>query len=172
MVKQNRNHLHTHSIQTIAVVVLLLIFAFSSLVLVSLGASVYERNVADMQGASAERTAYAYLTQKVRQGDVAGRMRVGSFPGREDVDALIFSREIREDIYETYLYAHDGSLCELTIRQSANASPDMGAAILPVDHFSITQDEQTKGLLHIELETTEDDLPVTQTLELYVRSME
>ena len=61
---------NTHSIQTVAVVLLLLLFAFSSLILVSLGASVYEKNVSDMQGASAERTAYAYLTQKVRQGDV------------------------------------------------------------------------------------------------------
>ena len=172
MTRDGMKHKNTHSIQTVAVVLLLLLFAFSSLILVSLGASVYEKNVSDMQGASAERTAYAYLTQKVRQGDVAGRIRVGSFPGSEGVDALIFSREIREDIYETYLYAHDGNLCELTVRQSADASPAMGAAIFPVDRFSVTEDAQTKGLLHIELETGKDGPPVTQILELYVRSME
>ena len=163
---------NTHSIQAVAVVLLLLLFAFSSLILVSLGASIYEGNVADMQEVSARRTAYAYLTQKVRQGDVAGRIRIGSFPGSADMDALIFFREVRGEIYETYLYAFDGSLCELTVRQSAEASPDMGAAIFPVERFSVTEDTQTKGLLHMELISLRDDTPETQTLELYVRSME
>ena len=172
MSRKNNNNQHSHSIQTIAVVVLLLIFAFSSLILVSLGASVYEGNVADMQEVSAKRTAYAYLTQKVRQGDVAGRIRIGSFPGNAGMDALIFSREVRGEIYATYLYAYDGSLCELTVRQSAEASPDMGAGIFPVESFSVTEDTQTKGLLHMELISPQNDTPETQTLELYVRSME
>ena len=155
---------------------MLFTFAFLSLILVSLGASVYERNVSDMQEVAAKRTAFAYVTQKVRQADEAGRVRVGVFPVEVHSsyygEALIFSREIRGEIYETYLYAYDGSLRELTVRAGGDITPGMGAAILPAELFRVKADETRNGLLHIELHTITDNRPKVQELKLYVRSME
>lgn len=151
-------------------------FAFLSLVLISLGASVYERNVSDMQAVSGKRTAFAYVTQKVRQADAEGQVRVGVFPVEVTSsyygEALIFSREIRDEIYETYLYAYDGSLRELTVRAGTDITPDMGAPILPAEELGVREDDLIKGLLHIELHTITDNLPETQELKLYLRSLE
>ena len=122
------------------------------------------------------RTAFAYVTQKVRQADEAGRVRAGVFPVEAYSsyygEALIFTREIRDEIYETYLYAYDGSLRELTVRAGTNITPDMGAAILPAENFGVREDDSTPGLLHVEITTITDNLPETQSLKLYVRSME
>ncbi|MBQ9513072.1 MAG: DUF4860 domain-containing protein [Lachnospiraceae bacterium] len=163
-----------HKVQTIAVVLLLLMFAFASLLLIALGASVYEKNVTDMQEVSKDRTALAYVTQKVRQADAKGSIRCGAFPvpweSSYHSDALIFTKEIRGENYDTYLYAYDGSLCELTVRQGSDITPDMGAPILPAEALIVREDEAITGLLHIGIATITDNVPKEQTLKLFVRS--
>ncbi len=179
-----------HSVQTLAVIVLLFLFAFSALMLIAMGASVYTKNVNDLAALSKKRTAYAYLTQKLRQNDAAGKLRIDHFPMSKEQqaaqtskeaplpDALIIQETLQGNLYETYLYAYDGSLRELTIRQGTEVTPEMGAEIFPAQNLRIIKDETHAGLYRLQLttvigaaENSEDSAAdtVTDTQELLLQ---
>ena len=87
-----------------------------------------------MEGNYTIRTGLAYVTEKIRQSDEAGCIRlaqIGSIP------ALLLSREIKGEMYFTYIYEDDGYLKELFISADAQASPDMGTALLEISDFEI-----------------------------------
>ena len=67
-VKQERNHI----VDVLFVLALFVVFTLSALVLVILGANVYRQTVSYMDENYEARTAYSYLTEKVRQNDVYG----------------------------------------------------------------------------------------------------
>lgn len=127
-VKQERNHI----VDVLFVLALFVVFTLSALVLVILGANVYRQTVSYMDENYEARTAYSYLTEKVRQNDIYGSVSVGELEGTR---ALILTREINDATYATYLYLHQGSLRELFIRQGSDIGSDplsAGRAILPL----------------------------------------
>ena len=81
-VKQERNHI----VDVLFVLALFVVFTLSALVLVILGANVYRQTVSYMDENYEARTAYSYLTEKVRQNDVYGSIYVGEL---ECQDVLI-----------------------------------------------------------------------------------
>lgn len=155
--KQERNHI----VDVLFVLALFVVFTLSALVLVILGANVYKQTVSYMDENYTARTAYSYLTEKVRQNDLYDSVSIGELEG---TTALVLTQEINDTTYATYLYLHEGSLRELFMRQGSDIGSDplsAGQEILPLKDW--TPEMAGDHLLHIAL-TLEDN---TQK-ELYI----
>lgn len=122
-----------HIIDTLFVIILLFLFAFCVAMLISLGASVYKRNVSTMTDNFNDRISFAYITEKLRQADAYGGISVGNL---ENVPAITLEKEINDISYTTYLYEYDGYLCELTKKTDATGIlPASGQQITEVESF-------------------------------------
>ena len=117
------------------VLTLFFVFALSALTLVVLGANVYRSTVNHMDESFTDRTSYAYITQKLRQNDEAGALSLADFDGH---DACVFTQEINNTIYNTYIYEYDGYLCELLARADMDMKPSDGTKILELETFEVT----------------------------------
>ncbi len=125
-----------HTIDILFVLILFTAFALCALILVIMGANIYDHTVDNMDTNFTQRTSYAYVTEKFRQNDVNASVSIGSF---DDYDALVFSSEIDGTIYETYLYAYENSLMELFTKQGTVLPAKAGNSILQIDSFSVEE---------------------------------
>lgn len=127
-----------HMIDILFVISLFCIFALSAIFLISIGAGIYEKTVMHMEENFSGRTAFAYVTEKIRQADSAGAVEVGEFAGNP---ALILSQSMEGSDYVTYLYEDEGFLKELFMPKgtSLRLGPEAGQEILAVSEFSFTQ---------------------------------
>ncbi len=156
-VKQEKKHI----VDVLFVLALFVVFTLSALVLVTLGASVYKQTVSYMDENYTARTAYSYLTEKVRQNDLYDSISIGRL---EDTSALVLTREINDTVYATYLYLYEGQLRELFMRQGSDIGPNplsAGQEILALNAWDLEM--AGDHLLHITL-TLEDD----SEKELYI----
>ncbi len=124
-----------HVVDLLFVIALMFLFAFSAIMLIALGADVYQKNVDTMQINYDRRTASAYLIQKVRQSDESGSVSIGELKGNK---ALILTNAVGERDYSTWLYLYDGMLCEQLMRSDMTPMPQAGQEILPVEGFDVT----------------------------------
>ena len=107
------------------------------------------------------RTAFAYVTEKIRQNDVANALSIKPFG---ESDAICITEYYNDTAYITYLYLHDGFLCELNMRGDSKLDPSSGDSILPVQSFFI---EQVNPQLYLVKLATSTD---TTTLYISTRS--
>ena len=112
------------------VLALFAVFTVSALVLVTIGADVYQHTVHDMSRNYDSRTAMAYITEKVRQADSllengSPSVELGTL---EQQPALILKEEIDGAYFTTYLYLYDGWLKELYIREDSYPGEEISAA--------------------------------------------
>ncbi len=143
--KQEKNHI----VDILFVLALFVVFTLSALVLVILGASVYRQTITYMDKNYTARTAYSYLTEKVRQNDRYDSISLGQLEG---TDALVLTQEINDTTYATYLYLYEGSLRELFIRQGSDIGTNplsAGQEILPLTDWNLEMTQEQ--LLHIAL---------------------
>ncbi len=113
---------------------LFLLFTCLGLTLILAGAKVYETCSRQLEGNYTIRTAMAYVTEKIRQGDEEGKIRlsqVGASP------ALKLSQEIQEETYDTYIYEDEGYLKELLINSKTTPSPGQGTSLLKIRSFQL-----------------------------------
>jgi hypothetical protein len=150
-----------HTIDTVFVICLLLLFVLSSLSVIAIGASIYKKNVREMGDNSSHRIACAYITEKVRQADEGGQIRVEEIFGE---NALVLTKEIKGVTYNTYIYDYDGNLMELFARSDLGSFyPQSGQKILKVDSFDI--EEVSEGLFRADVimsDGLEDYLYITR----------
>lgn len=162
--KQERNHI----VDVLFVLALFVVFTLSALVLVILGANVYRQTVSYMDENYDARTAYSYLTEKVRQNDLYDSISIGELEG---TTALVLTQEINDTTYATYLYLHEGNLRELFMRQGSDIGADplsAGQEILPLRdwnpemagdcllHISLTLEDNTQKELYIALRSRQN----------------
>ena len=124
-----------HIIDTLFVIALFSLFALSAIFLITIGANIYGRTVNNMEDNFNNRTALAYITEKVRQSDNAGSLSIGAFHG---CPALIITSRIGNTEYCTYLYEYDGYLREIMLRKGMTLDPAIGQDIIAVSDFSLT----------------------------------
>ncbi len=132
MNKKQENHI----IDILFVIALFCIFALSSFFLISIGANIYSKTVANMESNFNGRTAFAYITEKIRQSDATGSVSVSKL---DDTPALTVTQEINGVPYITYLYQHENDLKELTIRKDTPLPANAGQSIVSVSNFSLKQ---------------------------------
>ena len=153
-----------HIVDLLFVIALLFLFAFSAIMLIALGADVYQKNVNTMQTNYAERTAGAYLVQKVRQADVSGGVRMDTLDGHP---AIVLTSSVGGRAYSTWLYIHDHMLCEQLLRAEMTPMAAAGQEILPLEDMEVRQDTEHLMTVHLVLEDG-----VTEEVSLCLRSEE
>ena len=87
-----------HIIDILFVIALFCIFALSAIFLISVGADIYGKTVSHMEANFNSRTAFAYVTEKIRQSDQADGISLGEIDGRP---ALLLSRNLNGTDYIT-----------------------------------------------------------------------
>lgn len=149
-----------HHADVFIVLALFLVYAACALMLSVLGAHSYRQTVALSQKDFTQRSSVLYLTQKVRQNDIGGSLRVESYGNG---DALILVEQETGDGYETWIYVKDGYLCELLISAGSEVSDDQAQRIMPMQELSLSL--ESGNLLNIALTTdTGGILTTTMTL--------
>lgn len=130
----NTKNDNRHMVDILFVIALFCVFALSALMLVIIGSNVYKKTVTNMDNNFDSRTSFSYITEKIRQNDVADAIRIEQFG---DTNAICITESHNNIDYVTYLYMHENNLCELNTRADIPAPPSMGTKILPIDDFSI-----------------------------------
>lgn len=141
-----------HIIDILFVLALFCMFALSAIFLISVGADIYGKTVAHMESNFNNRTAFAYVTEKVRQADAAGAIDIGSLEG---IPALTISQTIEDTPYITYLYQYDDHLKELMVREDTPLGPSAGQDILSLSSFVLNRINDS--LYSFTLTTTDGD---------------
>lgn len=135
----------SHVLQLLFTLTLFCVFAASSLLVVILGSRVYSNTISEMNGNYDLRTSLHYISEKLRQSDAAGSVRIGSFG---DGDALLLDQTVDGTVYRTWIYQYDGSLCEIFAQKDAVLQPANGQAIMPLAGFALSYEEP--GLLRVQ----------------------
>ena len=150
-----------HVVDVLFVLALFCVFAISALMLVTIGANVYQKTVNNMDTNYSSRTAFSYVTEKIRQNDETQTISIGTLEGRP---AIILTQEIDDRQFNTYLYEYEGYLTELFTSADLNLGGDIlkaGHQLIPLKDFVIT--EINPSLYRFILSTTKE-----QSVSLYI----
>jgi len=132
------------SIDTIFVLIVFSIFAFSVLMVLMLGASIY-RNINDIsREGQYEHTALSYIWTKTKNFDDAGSIHVGEFNA---LPALFIDERIGETNYRTAIYNYDGWLMELFSEAALEFSLEDGVRVVMIDNLSF--ETSNNGLIKV-----------------------
>lgn len=146
-----------HIVDVLFVLALFCVFAFSALVLVSIGANIYQTTVNNMDKNYNTRTSFSYITEKLRQNDCADAISIGTIAEKP---AVILSQTVENSEYATYLYENNGYLTELLIKKNSDIGSDVlnaGHPILEIDDFELTKLNESLFKFKI---TTGEEKPV------------
>ncbi len=141
-----------HSADVFFVLSLFCLYTLSALFLAVIGANVYERNVAISEANYNIRTSALYVTEKARQSEALNRIRVDSF---NENDALVLSREVDGQIFETWIYVEDDFLSEVLVPAGTTLIPGIGQKIMPLAALDLSM--ETNGLLEISVTDLRDN---------------
>lgn len=128
----------------LAALLLLAVFAVSILLVLLEGASVYRRMTDRDQETWQARTAFRYITTRLRQERDLSTLAVEDMEG---VQALVLGAG---EEYMTRLYCYDGALWELYAPAELALSPEDGEQVLELGGMAL---ELQNGLLQVELTT-------------------
>ncbi|WP_022769527.1 MULTISPECIES: DUF4860 domain-containing protein [unclassified Butyrivibrio] len=150
-----------HVIDSVFVICLMLLFVLCALSVIAIGASIYQKNVSAMASNNSHRIASAYITEKVRQSDINGTVRVKELFGE---NVLAMSKEVNGELYTTYIYDYDGQLMELMARDSLEVVyPQSGQKIMDIKSLEIEEVSDRMFSIEVVLEDgTEDFLYITK----------
>lgn len=125
-----------HLIDFIFPVSLFFIFALCALTVLLLSARIYRSITASSALNDTARTGLSYISEKIHQNDGNGSIQIGTL---DETDSLIIQQSYEGSTYFTYIYAYDGALRELFIKEGSEADLSSGTKILAVDHFSMEE---------------------------------
>lgn len=123
---------YSHVIDAVFPIAVFFVFAASALAVLMLSAKIYNSTTTSSADNYTSRTAFAYVSEKIRQSDVNGNI---SCETREGIDYLV----LQNDTYTTYIYAYDGELKELRLKDGVDASPDAGSDIAALKAFTVQE---------------------------------
>lgn len=142
----NAKNERRHMVDVLFVLTLFCVFALCSILLIAVGAKVYQNTINSMETHFTSTTSLSYITEKIRQNDFSQGILVEEFGGN---DALVLLSEYNGEEYGTYIYSYAGQLKELFTKRSITLSPEAGQDILAISDFIIT--ELDNGLYEITL---------------------
>lgn len=130
-----------HIVDLLFPIALFFVFAVSSLTVILLAANIYQSVTERTSLHDSARTSLSYISEKIHQSDAEGGVSLGTLEGEP---ALILRSHYGDDDFLTYIYAYEGSLMELFVREGTEANPAAGSVILPAADF--TAEEISDGL--------------------------
>lgn len=135
-----------HMVDVLFVLTLFCVFAVCSILLIAVGAKVYQNTLDSMDTHFTSTTSLSYITEKIRQNDHSGQIAIEEFGGN---NALLLLSEYNNEEYCTYIYSYAGQLKELFTKGDITLSPEAGRNILEISEFSVVEIED--GLFEITL---------------------
>lgn len=142
----NSTNERRHMVDVLFVLTLFCVFAVCSILLIAVGAKVYQNTLDNMETHFTSTTSLSYITEKIRQNDYAGQISIEEFGGN---DALVLLNEYNDEEYCTYIYSYAGQLKELFTKKNITLNPEAGRNILEISEFTVTEVED--GLFEITL---------------------
>jgi hypothetical protein len=131
----NRRLHDRHVIDLLFPLALVFVFAASALAVLVLSADLYGQITQAGDDHFTQRTASAYVLEKVRQNDEAGGIALETVDG---VPCLALTRTVGSATTVTYIYAQDGVLRQMYTRPGTAFSLSDGTEIAKVEDFSLT----------------------------------
>lgn len=138
------------SLESILVMILLVIFAISSSIMIVQGSQSYNHIIKDKESAENARIALSYINMRVKQNDVAGKIRVETNQV-EGQEALIIEHSGEEEGYQTAIFWMDGSLWECYTDQATKPTKALSSEIVQLDALNFYFDE-TKNVINVTIE--------------------
>lgn len=140
-------------------------FTAAAVVAAALGVSIYGiASSGDMT--SSPDSAVSYITEKVRECEDKSDIRTASLGG--SIPALVISSDTDGKTRDTWIFAYDGYLKELTADRDTSVSAVSGENIAPIQgaDFSILSVSSGDSLLQTDM-TGSDGKPVSFCISLY-----
>ena len=131
---------------------LFFVFLLCTIFTILIGSRVYE-NIRERDNASFHTdTALAYMTNKVRQGDMADAVSIRENNGCQ---VLVLSSDYEGIVFETWIYQMDGALWELFTQEDSGVDVFSGQMIMDCEPLSFKLETNEKGnsLLTISLKS-------------------
>ena len=125
-----------HMIDLIFPIAVFFVFTASALAVLTLSAGLYRSQTAKAESSYMTSTYLAYVGEKIRQNDKDGGISIRTI---EDRKCLALESSQNGIGYTTYIYAKDGMLCELLIRNDAALHLKDGTAIMEVNDFTMEE---------------------------------
>lgn len=125
-------------IELVLVLFLLVLVAVSVFTLAVAGSRSYLRLESSQRQAADMRIGLSYLDVKLRQNDRRDAIELAEVPG-DDQTALRISRIIGEETYYTWIYLHEGYLCEMFLPADREFAPELGSRIVPVSAIAFSR---------------------------------
>ncbi len=127
------NKLKGHSIDVIFMLLLFSIFAISSLMVILIGANVYQSIVGDMDDNNEIRASLTYISNKVKLNNTGDSVQIEQIDG---VDVLTIYGGFED---KTCIYFHDGSLKEVLVARDDTIDIGVsGFEIISVKDFDMS----------------------------------
>ncbi len=125
-----------HAIDFLFPVTVFFVFTISALTVILLAARIYQSTTDDFP----EKLYLRYCSFLSDGKAAAERPEDGIFLDELDgTQAVVLLQETDDASYLTYLYAWDGQLRELYVKEGTTLSPSAGKSILPVKEFSVEE---------------------------------
>lgn len=138
-------------IDSVFVIALFTMFAVTAFLLILIGAKQYQHTADTMDANYESRTISSYLTEKIRQNDSQGKVRITEIEG---VHALALETIENDVTYITYIYHYDNALREIVVNAQSVFSLGSGQEIIKTGGF--TAELVKDNLIKITVTTTED----------------
>lgn len=115
-------------------ILLFLVFTLSALGIVLASVQIYQKILQRAEQSYDTETAVAYLTEKFRNHDAEGSIKIDAFMGH---DAVLIEENVKDVPFVTYIYAYDGYLRELYVEKEmlGGCVEDSGTRILEMKSF-------------------------------------
>ena len=120
-------------VDTLVILAVFCVFALTALFVVLFGARIYRNNVDNMSDNFDKRTGVLYITERIQANDEGDFSVISS----DSTDVFVMSTHINSEVYNTYLYVYDGSLCEYTGQFGKPFNLSYGEKILPAESLAI-----------------------------------
>lgn len=149
-----------HVIDFIFPIALFFVFAASSLVVLILAADIYGSTTNQLQANDENRTALAYISEKIRQNDAGGAPEIATVEG---IECLALTADYNDVPHTTYIYEYEGMLKELFARDDASVSLKDGKDIMEISSLTILQiDDRLYQFITVDSQDREDSLVVSE----------
>jgi len=136
----------SQKIDTVFVLIIFCVFAVSVLMVLMLGANIYQNVTETTQDGSDESLVLSFFWSRIKNDDIAGTISIGQFHG---CPALFFDEEIDGVGYRTILYNYNGWLYELFSEKELDFYPEDGTQIISA--FNLGFGENEYGMIRISI---------------------
>jgi prepilin-type N-terminal cleavage/methylation domain-containing protein len=152
-------------IEMVLVMFLLVLVASLVFSLTGAGATAYLRLQQKQDLAADLRTGLSYLDVKIRSHDAAGQIWSDQRPDNGEA-ALVLRRTAADAPYVTWIFIHEGYLCELFIPERAAFSPGLGSRIAAADRLDIRFADERQLTVTLSRQTDDGTLSRSRTILL------